>query len=187
METYVLELPDPEDGPAHAAALQQFGDWTRRHSREVGAQWILSAAEVMVVAAAETVARLDPSLLRSRHPRTTRWALLANVGGVEDGRGGAVSASSVFAMGAEVVVLWPLEATSERVRVLGEKPCGTQVAVARMPRTMLVHLRVGKLDHPALLYRLGGEAYWPATLEAHQEATRLAYRINLELNDGQRD
>ena len=183
----MLKFPDPDDAPAHAVAVRRFGDWARLHARAVAATWVLSAEEVMVVAAAEALAHLDPSVGSRRQPRTTRWALLANVREVEDGHGGVTSASAVFRGGAEVVVLWPVEEGIERLRVLGEKPCGTQVAVARVPRAKLARLRVGKLDHPALLYRLGAEDYWPATLEAHQEVTRLAHKINKEIDDRRRD
>ncbi len=187
VETAVISLPDPADGSAHGAALRRLSAWLEIHPREVSARWVLSAGEVMVVAAPEALRKLDPSLPARRHPRTTRWAMLGNVRQMDNGQGGVHSSSSTFAAGTEVIVLWPVEAKSDRLRVLGEKPCRTQVTVVRMPRGKIENLRVGKLDHPALLYRLGLEDYWPANLEAHQKVTRLAHAMRTEFNDGRRD
>jgi hypothetical protein len=187
VETAVITLPDLTDGSAHGAALRCLSAWLEIHPRHVSARWVLSAGEVMVVAAPEALRTLDPSLPVRRHPRTTRWALLGNVRRMDNGQGGVQSASSTFTAGTEVVVLWPVEVGSERLRVLGEKPCGTQVTVVRIPRIKIENLRVGKLDHPALLYRLGAEDYWPANLETHQEVTRLAHAMRMEFNDGRRD
>ena len=82
-----------------------------------------------------------------------------------------------------MVVLPPVDATSARFRVLGEKRGGSEVGIVRLARAKIEQLRVGKLDHPALLYVLESEPYWPATTEAHQEVTRLVQTMTTHRDD----
>lgn len=155
-------------------------------------------------AAARTLPR---SLRVERQPRTTRWAMLtrmragegaprsrlfsggeelvvlpvpAQAGVAQAGVAGAGVAQAGVAQ-AEVaqaeVEQVGIELESARLRVLGVRRDGQSLAAGAVPRRWLEPPRVGKLDHPALLWQLAVEGYWPATSEAHAEATALAHEL----------
>ena len=58
--------------------------------------------------------------------------------------------------------------------MLGVRRDEQSLAVGTLPRAWLEPPRVGKLDHPALLWQLAAQGYWPATSAAHAEAIALA-------------
>ena len=171
----------------HRAALGALGTWSRRQGDAVSHCWVLSDRVVMVMCEETTTRTLPRSLRVERHPRTTRWAMLTRVRG-----GQAVPRSRLFPEGRELVVLPAAEQASDgesgvmqtgiepdgaRLRVLGVRRDEQSLAVGTLPRAWLEPPRVGKLDHPALLWQLAAQGYWPATSAAHAEATALAHAL----------
>lgn len=187
MITTILTLPQGDDSGdgatdphARERALGLLRAWTGQWRSDIRDRWIVGPREIMVVAAPVAIAALPETVEHRSHARTTRWALLARTR----------AASRRLEGDAEVVVfpegLSPspspsLSPSDLRVRILGPRRDAEDLVMVQTPFHRLTHFRVGKLDHPALSYRLeqlvDEGSYWPASTQAHEEAVALAAQL----------
>ncbi len=175
MRTTILELDARVEGQALAHALDDLRHWAGKHRRRITAQWILGPSHVMTIALPEALDDIPPTWRSQEYPRTTRWAVLADV--VEGG-------SSVLGREHSVVV-FP-HATVEpdpgavitRLLVLGIGLDGAELLRVKLPQERLRRFRVGKLDHPALLWAIEHDRrYWGRDTDAKLDAIRLVERV----------
>lgn len=190
MQTFIIELPDPTAIDGAHGALADLPRWLRARAREIRERWVLSPRAVMVVCTEAAASSLRRPFSVRPYVRTTRWAMLtslhAGVDGAREPSGEAGAPGRVsrhFTAGQELVILPPVPLPDGRVRVLGVRAGGRDLAVVKMGQEKLHAPRVGKLDHPALLHRLEAEGYWSATEAAHTEATRQAAALRARWHD----
>ena len=172
MLTTIVTLPD-DDATARERALVALRGWLTQWQRDVRDRFVLNQRHVMIVASEAAVADLPQLLDRHQHPRTTRWALLADLCDRQFEVAGEIVHGSRHFLPGGTLVVYPPEPRAAKVRVLGPRRGGDDLTIVSLPIKRLEHWRVGKLDHPAMLWMLERDAeYWPATGDAKETAVK---------------